>query len=399
MNREKKDSTDFFDLSNISKIKLDKKKAATFEDGLKTGIGNYGLFVKFPSYNWPSWVNLINGTEIKASGSGHPFILINNMIREGLSFTNFMSSEELFVDSSGMLSPSYDGWSLELWVIAGGKLHLPSEVNIRASITRDCDTSVISTVWEEKAFRIKKFIYGALSTVDEALVEINCNLRDKSADSVMVLAVRPYNFAALGGIKNIKFSRDNGMLSINGIKSVHVDMKPDYTVTGSGSTGDMVLPAMESSGVNEISCDFNLATMGLVFPMKKGDNKLYLRIALDGGKDLPQVKPEYDKIKKEYEAYAVMRTAKSTSIRIPDKNMQNWFNSSKISLLNLMDGELDLEEKSGGMDYRGAYYIGQAFNRMGLFTESSLILDRAFDKIKIDDKIPALADAVDLKEG
>ena len=124
-------------------------------------------------------------------------MLINSNMRDCLYFTNFLSDDGLYIDPAGMISPSYDHWSLEAWIVAGNALYRPSEDWPHVRQERDTKNSLIYSVWENSLCKLQYTLYGARSTVDEAIVEADCFIKERKQASILFV-VRPYDLHQSG---------------------------------------------------------------------------------------------------------------------------------------------------------------------------------------------------------
>jgi hypothetical protein len=360
-----------FDFTGACKVTIDYNKYHSSRAIYLTGLNNYTLFQKFSNFKWPAWINVITDPTHGVTAVS-PFMLINSNMRDRLYFTNFLSDDGLFIDPAGMISPSYDHWSLEAWFVSGNALYRPSEDWQHVRQERDTKNSLIYSVWENSLCKLQYTLYGARSTVDEAIVEADCFIKERRQASILFV-VRPYDLHQLGGLESVEFQKESLSLSINGRRSVCFSAKPDYVLSGGGEQCRDIDPNGDEPRQSSSSSQFGMATLGIGFKLKKGENRITFRIALDSREGLVPRKYDLAKAREDYTAFSSARIRSGANVALPDKAMQNWFYGSKISLLNF--SLKNIFRENGTIDYRTAFYIIFGCNRMGYFPESLRYID------------------------
>ena len=80
---------------NLNKFNIKNEFIDDFKNILDLGVKNYTLFQKHSNYSWPIWIHYSLNHENKYYRTGIPPILFNNVIRDGITFTNYLSDEYL----------------------------------------------------------------------------------------------------------------------------------------------------------------------------------------------------------------------------------------------------------------------------------------------------------------
>ncbi len=370
-------------LDNSSYKGIDTEKTDSFQKNTVTGIENFTLFQKYPALWWPAWLH--QGVSRKSSlyQPVTPLNLVNTVMRDSISFTNFMSSEELLVDPAGMVSPSYGNWSIEFLVVIGGKMYRPAENPESVKQERDPATSVITTTWQESDFTLTATLFGAKSSIDEAILEINCDLSPKSKKAMLVLAVRPYDLERLGGLSKVEFHRDLNSISCNGRKSIHLDKKPDM-ITAREKAGRVEMPLTGAEKNYKSASADGMASLGAGFNLQKGETTLYVRVALTGREHIQEGKDNFKRTREDFTSYAGARIREGIGIRLPDTRLQHWASAAKGTLLN--SKLKDLNRDDGTFNYRDSFFTLLGLVRTGYFTEALKIIDEAFNRFPGDVK-------------
>ncbi|OHD71518.1 MAG: hypothetical protein A2W19_16050 [Spirochaetes bacterium RBG_16_49_21] len=374
-----------FDFTRACKVNVDPIKFQSSQHLYFAGLNNYILFQKFSYFRWPAWVTVPGDPERAAAFI--PLVLINSTMRDCCYFTNFLSREGIFVDPSGMISPSYDHWSVELWVLHGDMVYRAADNLKKVAQDRDTKNSIIHSSWGTGLFTLNQIVYGARSSIDEAIIETQCFLKERKQASLLFV-VRPYDLYALGGLRSVAYERDSFCVSIAGRKSICSVSKPDYITAGGGNDGRDIGMA----GPEQVRSDspYGLATLGLGFELKKGENRFIFRIALDRSAGLPAGKYDFSKVKDDFASFAGIKIRNGANIHLPSKLLENWFYGSKISLLNGLPKELVIEGGARGL--RTAYFLIYGSNRMGYFNESINYINEMINALSVGEKSLSIDD-------
>jgi hypothetical protein len=387
----KKDrNSKLLDLTGACKVTIDYDKYNINRYEYLTGLNNYTLFQKFSSFRWPAWINAITDPS-RGSVNLAPFMLVNSIMRDSLYFTNFLSDNGLHIDPAGMMSPTYGHWSIETWIVSGNDLFRPADDWARIRQERDTKNSLIYSTWENALCKLRHTLYGARSAVDEVVVETECLLKERKNSSIMFV-VRPYDLQQLGGCDSIEYQKEGAALVINGGKSVCFSARPDYVSPGGGDGCRDIDLSGGDRGIRSNS-PFGMATLGIGYALKKGENRFTFRIAIEKRGNLATGKYNYAGVKEDYTAFSGMRIKTGANFTAPDKQLQNWFYGSKISLLNFSLGQI--RRDNGTMDCRKAFYIIFGCNRMGYFAESARYLEHLIKNAPSDEKKPAFDAVID----
>ncbi|HSV95578.1 MAG TPA: hypothetical protein VLM75_01450 [Spirochaetota bacterium] len=317
---------------------VDRDKLVSMTAGIGAGIRNYLLFQRFSSYRWPYWVNrLADGASISGSGILPPQ-LANHSNRDWLYFTNFLSSDAVRIDPSGMLSPTYAGWSVEIWVIARRRIFRPQELAGGIAQERDPLTSIIKTEWKEKEFNLTQTVFGARTGVDEAIVALECFLPQKSEGAMLLVAFRPYDTTTLGTVGEIEYRRDSRTVRIDGSERAVMEAKPDFVTTGAGHSGDLK-PVEGSRDAFKVSCEFGMATLALGYVLQKGARKIHIRISLSRKNAIAPSRLNFARAAEEFAVFAGLRIKSGITVSFPEEPVVRWLYAAKLSLLNAINRE------------------------------------------------------------
>jgi len=359
------------------------KSAFRFSDTLKLdslqsqyqeGLNNYLLYQQFNDYSWPSWASFSSSEALRHVPAGSP-LLFNSTDRSGLSFSNFLSSERVWVSHSGLLSPTYDNWSIEFGF---GKNHgiktlqdyFPGK---NFNIVRNPDTSVIKMRVSDRHVSFSLDIYGGKTEIDEAILDLHIDLKpDAPIDSFFIL-VRPYNQIRLGGASSISFFEEERTVQINNRKALFFNTHPINAYAGNAETGDVLRFPVSRS---KISCAYGTATAGYQFKAEKGKNNYLVRMGLSASHDIKPVNLDYSGIMANFQEYSKLRLNSGFNLQINDASFLNCFKCSKQVLLNHVNSEFVPKDDYHSIEYyKEMAFLTLGLNRMGFHKESLSVIE------------------------
>lgn len=379
------------DISEVSGVPADPEKFHAFNASRLRGMRNYLLFQKFPDFRWPAWVSTMNDPS-HGGGFVMPYMMLNNVMRDCLLFTNFLSDHGLEIDLANMFSPTYGGWSLETWIVDGEEIHRPADDWSKVRQERDTKNSLVNAQWGGSFFRVSHSLFGARSSVDEVVIETDCSVKERK-DALILFVARPYNRFSLGGIESVSFLRDSLGLSINGTRSICFAEPPDFTVTGDPDRGsDIDLRGEDRRASMESKS--GMATLGLCYALNKGDNRFTLRISLEPKGEPPPGSFDFSRVREDFTSFSSIRIRNGANVSHPDRSVQNWIYGLKISMLNVSRG--GIRDERGALDSRIAYFAVFGLNRMGFFSESLEFVDDFMNSCSPGEKHPAFGAIIDV---
>src|SRR5688500_19999717 len=144
---------------------------------------------------WPYWLDRqLDPASPAFVPRGHLPFLTNVTARNWTAVGNLDSSWEAIVDPRGLVTPWFDGWSLDWWIGADDRWHLPSrEVAVRQRLVGDVPVvetamrvpggDVVATAWAAQAS-------SAAGGAEVVVVEI---ANATAVPVALALAVRPYD--------------------------------------------------------------------------------------------------------------------------------------------------------------------------------------------------------------
>ena len=236
---------------------------------------------------WPYWVEQqfnpnSNSFIPRAFSFSHINLTHRNWTAVGLPDVPHYS----IVDPRGLVTPLFDGWSLDFWLLDDRSPLLPSKCadaqqSLEAGENLTVQTrvaagarSIESSVWMERSER------GT-----SCVVRVNAKA---GATSRLIVAVRPYNPEGISFIDSVRLSADRRSWIINGIDSVELGREPERSAMACYEGGDVFHALESNSDQTQIACGVGMATAAAVFATNA---PVELRIPIEEAASAPAMAP------------------------------------------------------------------------------------------------------------
>ena len=149
---------------------------------------------------WPHWLERqVDPSAAAFIPRGHLPFLANVTRRNWTAVGNVASPWEAVVDPRGLLTPWFDGWSLDWWIGADDRWHFPSrEVGVRQRLVGA--SPVVETAMSVPGGDAVQRVYAVQGDDELTVVEVENRSR---LPFVVAFAVRPYNAEGLAVVERI----------------------------------------------------------------------------------------------------------------------------------------------------------------------------------------------------
>ncbi|HVU34088.1 MAG TPA: hypothetical protein VHE61_11680 [Opitutaceae bacterium] len=168
------------------------------------------------------------------------------------------------VDPRGLVTPLFDGWSLDFWLVpATGGLLVPSKVrDFRQTLACEDNLHVRSiATWND--FAIETDVSLTLHNAEpQCCVSVRpIGLRD----GYLAVALRPYNPEGISFVEKIAVTQDGGGWTVNGRHPVLFDRQPERMVLSVYKDGDAAQRLGEPVTATAVNCGVGMATAVALF--------------------------------------------------------------------------------------------------------------------------------------
>lgn len=237
------------------------------------------------------------------------------------------------VDARGLVTPFYDGWSLDFSVIsANGRKLLPSKIEtVNQKLQMKNGLAIVTSVVDNELSVTSKA--EAVNRQGDPWLIIRVDAQC-DADGQLAVSLRPYNPEGIQFVEKIKILPDETGWDVDG-NPLNFSPKPDNIALSNYEQGDVLsLPRHET--VTDIKCDIGMATAAAYFHSRP-DGSTSVEI------DVP-LKPD---LKKNFNDQLVSGSAtwndalsKTSRLKIENESISYLFESAKRTLILLSAHEI-----------------------------------------------------------
>jgi len=200
------------------------------------------------------------------------------------------------VDPRGLVTPLYDGWSLDFWIVTdSGKRLLPSKLpdeavnqklilkpHLRVETQCHRDGLKLGLTTEMVSQEVGKV---------EAVTHIEADTEEE--DGWLVVAVRPYNPEGVHFINHIALQANETSLKVGDDAMVRFSERPDTVRMSHYAEGDVYLDLPGRTQQREITCEVGMATAATLFRLTAGESgRVDVSVTLD--RDIKECRCEPD---------------------------------------------------------------------------------------------------------
>ncbi len=196
------------------------------------------------------------------------------------------------VDPRGLVTPFYDGWSLDGWVVGreSGGLFPSARADVRQVQRHGEDGIVVETTTETGEMRLR-------SRVDVVMAGGRpvCRIRysaSSTVDAVLAIALRPFNPEGISLIYAI--AADGGLRwGVNDVAGIDFDRPMDRHLTSDYQHGDVKIGLLQRDDQPRQSCPIGMASAAALYRLPpRSPAEVTVTVALDAdakAKELPAV--------------------------------------------------------------------------------------------------------------
>ncbi len=168
------------------------------------------------------------------------------------------------VDPRGLITPLFDSWSLDFWVVPGdGKLLLPGKL-LEFDQRLACDSNLhVRSIASWGAISLETDVSLALHNM-----EPHCSVTVRPVglrDGYVAVSLRPYNPEGISFVEKISVANDGGGWLVNGRHPVLFDRRPERIVLSIYKDGDASQRLSEPVNETAVSCNVGMATAVALF--------------------------------------------------------------------------------------------------------------------------------------
>jgi len=229
---------------------------------------------------WPYWVECQYNPRNEAFIPRSFSLTQINLTHRNWTALGFPGISEFpLVDPRGLVTPFYDSWSLDFWIIPdeGAPLipsRLPAGQAGRAEVSQkmimDDNLYVITeSQLDQLKLQVEARVIGCTQTPV-------CQIKIKGSSGVrgrLVVSLRPYNPEGVSFINNISLLEDAPGWEVNRKNFVYLDKHPEQYLFSDYRRGDVYSRLLGGKDEKEASCKVGLASAAAVYGLEAGQTR------------------------------------------------------------------------------------------------------------------------------
>ncbi|MEJ2363229.1 MAG: hypothetical protein P8017_00875 [Deltaproteobacteria bacterium] len=233
------------------------------------------------------------------------------------------------VDPRGLVTPFYDGWSLDFWIISNnGKRLFPSrlpEVEQQLELSPNLLVRTLCHLHNQKLESAAAVEFSGLTP------HLTLKITGRSQDEGwLAVSIRPYNPEGIQFIEEIAFVEQHPGLLVNKERLLKMSERPERMLFSNYDEGDVIHKLYQSESDLQVDCAVGMATAAALFPLTDNhDKKIEISIPLS-----PEIQPKSETIRGPRQTWAGC-LAETATLNIPDAKMQFLFEAAVSTLVLL----------------------------------------------------------------
>lgn len=237
------------------------------------------------------------------------------------------------VDPRGLVTPLYDGWSLDFLIYREpGEWLIPSRVpEVEQSLAFDPDLAVTTRI-RSRAGQLETCVHLDNGRSPEVVVSVRCR---SEQSGWLAVCLRPYNPEGIQFIETITCDEKGRAWTVNRKTRVRLSAVPGKVLFSNYDHGDVIHRLKEEPSENGIRCRVGMATSAALFPVETGIfQEMDLRISLES----ELRKYRLGKIKTSSSWSSVMEG--TAHLRIPEERIAFLYDAAARTLVLLSAGDI-----------------------------------------------------------
>jgi hypothetical protein len=238
------------------------------------------------------------------------------------------------VDPRGLVTPLYDGWSLDFWIISNsGEKLLPSRL---AEADQDLKLSPNLRVRTQCQDKGRKLIILAAVEINRDKPHLTIKIEGRAQEGGwIVVALRPYNPEGIHFIEEIELVEQQQGWRVNNEAVIILREQPQRVLFSNYNEGDVIhkLDGVETD--KGVECNVGMATAAALFPLAGGAAR-EIAVSIPLNDELSAESGDREQSRQTW-ASAMSGAAR---LQVPDTKIQFLFDAAKSTLVLLSAGDV-----------------------------------------------------------
>ncbi|MGE0610177.1 MAG: hypothetical protein AB7O62_24005 [Pirellulales bacterium] len=272
------------------------------------------------------------------------------------------------VDPRGLLTPHWDGWSLDAWMVEEGPRRLiPSrQPAVEQSLDFSGGQLAVRTTSAEDDWKLAT--RASVEAAEDSPVCVERITAESQSPAWLVVTVRPCNPEGVSFLHKIAWLSGDCQWSIDDTATVAFDTNPDRQTMSTYREGDIFSKLPRDDTRQNVQCDVGLATAAVMFKVVPGEPRtITVRIPLaEPASVLPSPPPA------ESTADWPSSLAGHCQLQVPDERIQFLYDAAIRTLVLHSPGDI----------YPGPYTYKRFWFRDAVFIMHALLNVGLADRVK-----------------
>ncbi|MCB2184201.1 MAG: hypothetical protein KQH63_19420 [Desulfobulbaceae bacterium] len=253
------------------------------------------------------------------------------------------------IDPRGLITPLYDGWSVDFWIInRDGTSLLPSRLPEAAQHWTMEDSPGIMTDCRQKNMGLTSKV--GMQRVD-GKIQLDIEVHGRTnQQGWLVIGLRPYNPEGIQFIEQIRYDDEKMRVAVNNSTALCLQERPERVCLSKYIHGDVLGLLGEKRIDTLVNCKTGMATGALLFPLTANqDRKITCTMPLHENDEINHQNNNRQSWPEVLE--------KTAALRIPDKRLQRLYGIAVRTVIHLTAAE----PFPGPYTYRRFWYRDACF--------------------------------------
>jgi hypothetical protein len=342
---------------------------------------------------WPYWITKqYDPTSPSFIPRAMMWVSLNSTHRNWTGIGNLNEKQEAIVDPRGLVTPWWENWSLDTWVVLDGSpgrrtVFAPSRLDdgmVRQRLADAGKSSEVTTLWETpgKGLGVEQRAWPTTECGSGIVMTTTLtNTADTQLTGILYFAIRPANPEGVALVFDVSYHKDKRWWLIDGQAGLYLGQTPQVISTGTNRTGDVSLFLDNPPEISIAHCNAGLASglAGFTFTLDPGESLLFWAVSpTRTGISLAMAEQTwngFDPGSAHDNHRAAWQAAHARGIKamFPDERLQQCFDANRTHLLMLYDVD---EITPGPAEYhhfwfRDSAYLLYALEVLGYAEETS----------------------------
>lgn len=327
------------------------------------GLLNTGAIQHNLDWLWPYWVERQYNPHDDAFIPRAFSITHINLTNRNWTAVGIPGLDELpIVDPRGLVTPFWDSWSIDVWLVADqGKRLYPSQLESVCQELDMADGMAVSTKCKTNGLCLTSRV-EAKNVGNESVCRITCS-GSSETPGWLIVALRPYNPEGVSFVNHISALENGKGWQVDREKEVYFSRRPEGHRFSYYRLGDVKNSLFAASEQEDIHCRVGMATAAALFRIEGNETTVKIDIPLknensnDHGVQ-PEKWPE--------------SLASAATLKVPDPLFQYLYDAALHSLILHSPGEI----------YPGPYTYKRFWFRDAVFALHAMLVVGLAERVK-----------------